>query len=119
MLTEEELLLGKPAQIITCVNNGGFVIRFSFEVFDETLLNWRTIDGTQSGDIVLGQTRSTDLSTIPGLSEGMSIRPKIEEFTGFSWNGTPEVVPVQYANNGQTATYVVTGTTFSPQVQMT
>ncbi|MFI9569267.1 hypothetical protein [Streptomyces rishiriensis] len=102
-----------PAQAQPCVqkvavvNNAGFVLSWAASA--------RT--GEQSaptGDYAINQTRIIDLSTT-ALPEGTDIRPYVEAVGGTNEYGSSYV---SYCDNGQTATYTVTGTTFDYSVTL-
>lgn len=102
-----------PAQTQPCVqkvavvNNAGFVLSWAASA--------RT--GEQSaptGDYPINQTRIIDLSTT-ALPEGTDIRPYVEAVGGTNQYGSSYV---SYCDNGQTATYTVTGTTFDYSVTL-
>ncbi|MFF4031332.1 hypothetical protein ACFYZ2_16510 [Streptomyces sviceus] len=96
-----------PAQAQPCVqkvavvNNAGFV------------LSWAATAraGEQSAptdEYPINQTRVIDLSTT-SFAEGTDVRPYVEAVGGTKEFGSSYV---SYCDNGQTATYTVTGTTF-------
>ena len=102
-----------PAQAQPCVqkvavvNNAGFVLSWAASA--------RT--GEQSAptdDYPINQTRIIDLSTT-ALPEGTDIRPYVEAVGGTNGYGSSYV---SYCDNGQTATYTVTGTTFDYSVTL-
>ncbi|GAA3917718.1 hypothetical protein GCM10023084_80680 [Streptomyces lacrimifluminis] len=102
-----------PAQAQPCVqkvavvNNAGFVLSWAASA--------RT--GEQSAptdDYPINQTRIIDLSTT-ALPEGTDIRPYVEAVGGTNEYGSSYV---SYCDNGQTATYSVTGTTFDYSVTL-
>lgn len=91
-------------QKIACVNHAAFVMRFSVE---HIRLDGGVATAGSTGNYPVGQTRIIDLAQ-HGLSEGTMMRPKVKAVAGRTKRGN---VYVQYARNGQTATYEVRGTT--------
>ncbi|MGA5900251.1 hypothetical protein [Streptomyces venetus] len=94
-------------QKIAVVNNAGFA------------LSWAptTRAGEQSAptdDYPINQTRIVDLSTT-ALAEGTDVRPYVDAVGGTKEFGNSYV---SYCDNGQTATYTVTGTTFDYSVTL-
>ncbi|TLS46637.1 hypothetical protein FE633_08035 [Streptomyces montanus] len=100
-----------PAQAQPCVqkvavvNNAGFV------------LSWTPTARTgeqsaPSDDYPINQTRIIDLSTT-AFAERTDVRPYVQAVGGTNEFGSSYV---SYCDNGQTATYTVTGTTFDYSV---
>jgi hypothetical protein len=100
-------------QFINCVNDAGFVMSFGLRTMDDDLHEF-TLDGVDSGAYPIDQARSLDLSTL-GFSEGTAFRPEVRAILGVV---NPGDRWVKYAKNGQTATYVVTGTTLIYSVRL-
>ncbi|MFI5821339.1 hypothetical protein ACIA8I_19895 [Streptomyces rishiriensis] len=102
-----------PAQAQPCVqkmavvNNAGFVLSWAATA--------RT--GEQSaptGEYPINETRVIDLSTT-SWPTGTDVRPYVEAVGGTKEFGSSYV---SYCDNGQTATYTVTGTTFDYSVAL-
>jgi hypothetical protein len=96
-------------QKIACVNHAAFVMRFSVESIrpDGTLATTG-----QTGNFAVGRTGIIDMAQHGGR-EGALIRPRVRAVAGTTNSGN---VYVQYARNGQTATYEVRGTTLNFRV---
>jgi hypothetical protein len=101
-------------ETIACVNNAGFVMSFGLEIFDPDIGAIVAVEGVDSGNYPIDQTRQIDLSTT-GISEGVSVRPQVHAVLGNTNSGNRFV---QYAKNGQTATYDVRGTTLNYSVDL-
>lgn len=94
-------------QKVALVNNAGFVLSWTASA--------RTGEQSAStGDYPINQTRIIDLSTT-ALPEVTDIRPYVEAVGGTNEYGSSYV---SYCDNGQTATYTVTGTTFDYSVAL-
>jgi hypothetical protein len=93
-------------QKIACSNNGGYVMQF-----------WVDIAGglrtPSSGNYPLGTTRTIDLGDLP-IQDGTDVWPVVDVF----WGKTVSGPTVQFAKNGQVATYECSGTTLSPKVTL-
>jgi hypothetical protein len=93
-------------QKIACLNNGGYVMQF-----------WVDITGglrtASSGTYPLGTTRTIDLGDLP-ISDGIDIWPVVDIF----WGKTVSGPTVQFAKNGQVATYNCAGTTLDPKITL-
>ncbi|MEU0673473.1 hypothetical protein ABZ330_11330 [Streptomyces sp. NPDC006172] len=102
-----------PAQAQPCVqkvavvNNAGFVLSWAPATRDGEHL-------APTDDYPINQTRTVDLSAA-SLTQGTDVRPYVEAVGGVSEFGTSYV---SYCDNGQTATYTVTGTTFDYSVTL-
>jgi hypothetical protein len=95
------------AQYIDVVNAGAYVFNFSVQWLDSSG-NWNTTEWN-SGNYPVGQNRkSPSLDTIGVPSDALAVTPYGHAVAGTSGQGTPFV---QFATNGQTATYNATGTT--------
>ena len=101
-------------QTIACVNNAGFVMSFGFEIFDLDIGALVTLEGVDSGNYPIDQERSIDLSTT-GIPEGTQVRPQVRAVWGDTNTGNRFV---QFAKNGETATYDVRGTTLNYSVNV-
>src|SRR5262249_14837915 len=102
-------------QYISCVNDAGFVMNFSIRYLDQDG-NWHTASWN-SGNYPIDQSKtSPDLATIGVPSDAIAVAPYVHAILGQSELGSPYV---QYAANGQTATYEVKGTVDSFSVQLT
>jgi hypothetical protein len=99
---------------IACVNNAAFVMSFGFEIFDVQIPATVILEGVDSGNYPIDQTRSIDLATT-GIAEGTPIRPQVRAVWGDTNLGNRWVT---YANNGETATYDVRGTTLNYSVDL-
>lgn len=97
-------------QHIACTNNAGFVMWFEID---------RPAGGRagRSGRFPVNQTRGVDLATLSfngqPLRVGDEVRPRVRAVAGRLRLGTN----VRYADNGQTATFTVRGTTLSFSVR--
>ena len=95
------------AQYIAVVNAGAYVFNFSVQWLDSNG-QWKTSEWN-SGNYPVGQNRkSPSLDTIGVPSDAVVVTPYGHAVLGSSAQGTPFV---QFAMNGQTATYNATGTT--------
>ena len=102
------------AQYISCVNQGAFVISFSIMWLDQNG-NWNT-SSWNSGSYDINQTRtSPDLSTIGVASDAIIVEPLVHAVAGANGVGNSGVT---YSTAGNTATYLVTGTTGNVQVTL-
>ncbi len=102
-------------QTVNCVNNGAFVMSFGLEVFNQDILGWTTINDLDQGPYPIDQNQSIDLSTTT-ISEGTAVRPQVR----VRWGDTVSAPTyIRYAKNGQTATWVVTGTTLNVHISQT
>ncbi len=102
-----------PAQAAPCVqkiavvNNAGFVLSWAAST--------RTGEQSPSTDAYpINQTRTTDLNTT-SFPEGTDVRPVVDAVAGTTAHGNSYV---SYCDNGQTATYTVTGTTLDHSVTL-
>jgi hypothetical protein len=102
-----------PAQAQPCVqkvavvNNAGFVLSWAATA--------RTGEQSAPTDkYPINQTRVIDLSTT-SFAEGTDVRPYVQAVGGTKEFGSSYV---SYCDNGQTATYTVTGTTFDYSVTL-
>lgn len=96
-------------QSIACSNAAGFVMSFKIRALND--------DGTaaflgDSDEYPIDQTRSIDLSGL-GIAEGTWVTPQVYAVWGVGNEGDHYCV---YAQNGETATYNVSGTTLSYSV---
>ncbi|GAA0568036.1 hypothetical protein GCM10010172_60310 [Paractinoplanes ferrugineus] len=102
------------AQVDPCVqrvvvsNNSGFVL--SYQLSDRT-----GTTTTPTDRYPVNQSRATDLS-FTDYAAGTDVRPIITPYGGGT--ATPAGQFVSYCDNGQTATYIVTGTIMSYQVTL-
>jgi hypothetical protein len=106
------LFMAVQVQTIACVNNAGFVMSFGLQVFDINTGLILTVEGIDSGNYPIDQTRTIDLSTT-AIAEGTLVRPQVRAVWG---NTEPGNKFVQYTKNGQTATWEVRGTTLNYSV---
>jgi hypothetical protein len=96
------------AQYIAVVNAGAYVFNFSVQWLDSNG-NWHTSDWN-SGNYPVGQNRKTpSLETIGVPDDAIAVTPYGHAVLGTSGQGHAFI---QFAKNGQTATYNATGTTF-------
>lgn len=102
-----------PAQAQPCVqkvavvNNAGFVLSWAATA--------RTGEQSAPTDAYpINQTRVIDLSTT-SWPEGTDVRPYVDAVAGTKEFGSSYV---SFCDNGQTATYTVTGTTFDYSVTL-
>ncbi|MFF9360143.1 hypothetical protein ACF1BB_00305 [Streptomyces griseoluteus] len=102
-----------PAQAEPCVqkvavvNNSGFVLSWAAST--------RTGEQSPSTDAYpVNQTRTIDLTTT-SFPEGTDLRPYVDAVAGTKNYGNRYV---SYCDNGQTATYSVTGTTLDYSVTL-
>jgi hypothetical protein len=101
-------------QYISCDNDAGFVMNFSIHYLDSNG-NWQAADWN-SGNYPIDQQRTTpDLASIGVPADALAIGPNVHAVLGDTEMGTPYV---QYAPNGQTATYQVRGTTLNFSVDL-
>jgi len=104
----------QAVQTIACVNNAGFVMSFGLEVLDIDNGIEATINDLDSGNYPIDQTRTIDLSAT-NIAEGTLVRPQARAVWGDTNHGNRWV---KYAQNGQTATYEVRGTTLNYDVKL-
>jgi hypothetical protein len=90
-------------QKIAVVNDAGFVLNFSVAYKNA---NGSTSYSATTDNYPIDQSRTIDVSTL-GLATGTTIWPHVNAIAGQTKDGPP----VQYAANGQVATYEVQGTT--------
>jgi hypothetical protein len=101
------------AQVDPCVqrvvvsNNSAFVL--SYVLSDRT-----GVSTTPSDQYPVNQSRATDLS-FTDFAAGTDVRPVVSALAG---DTTPAGQFVSFCDNGQTATYIVTGTTTDFQVTL-
>ncbi|MEU3792450.1 hypothetical protein AB0F07_22040 [Streptomyces fructofermentans] len=94
-------------QNIAVVNNAGFVLSWAAST--------RTGEQSPSTDAYpINQTRTIDLNTT-SFPEGTDVRPTVQAVAGTTAQGNRFV---SYCDNGQTATYSVTGTTLDYSVTL-
>lgn len=94
-------------QKIAVVNNSAFVLSWSAAT--------RTGEQSASTDAYpVNQTRTIDLNTT-AFPEGTDVRPLVKAVAGTSAYGNSYV---SYCDNGQTATYTVSGTTLDYTVTL-
>ncbi len=99
---------------IACSNAAGFVMNFSIQWLD-TDGTWHTTEWN-SGNYPINMTRkSPSLSSIGVPEDALGVTPYVHAILGKHEQGTPLV---QAADNGQVATYNVTGTTLDFQVKL-
>jgi hypothetical protein len=104
----------RQVEKITCVNAAAFVMNFSIKWLDangeEHYSEWN------SGNYPVGQNRtSPKLSEVGVPADALAVTAYVHAILGVHNTGTPMV---QYADNGQVATYNVTGTTLSYSVKL-
>lgn len=101
-------------QKIACVNNALFVMNFSVRWLDAHG-EWHTSEWN-SGNYPINQTRtSPDLASIGVPADALAVTPYVHAVLGVSNSGSPMV---NYAANGNTAGYTVTGTTLIYSVSL-
>lgn len=101
-------------QTLVCVNNAAFVMSFGIEILDMNTGKTLIIENLDSGNYPIDQSQSIDLSTI-GIAEGTWLKPQVYAVWGDTNLGDSFV---QYATNGETATYEVSGTTLNYSVRL-
>ncbi len=101
-------------QTLVCVNNAAFVMSFGIEILDMNTGIPFIIENLDSGTYPIDQNKPIDLSTI-GIAEGTCLRPQVRAVWGDTNDGDSFV---QYAPNGETATYEVSGTTLNYSVRL-
>ena len=94
------------AQKIACSNDAAFVMSFVAQTNGASSLS--------SGDYPIDQTRVIDLATTT-FREGLEFWPVVKAVLGKTQAADEHIV---YKNNGQTATYQVTGTTFNYEIKL-
>lgn len=94
-------------QNIACTNNAGFVMNFDVQTASGLKTNG-------SGNYPINQHRVIDLGNYD-LAEGTEMWPVVHAILGRTHSGEPHV---QYAKNGQTATYEVKGGTLNYSVKL-
>ena len=94
-------------QKISVVNNAAFVMSYRVQTREG-------ITGAPTDNYPVNQTRTTDLSATE-LPLGADVRPLVSAVAGDTNLGN---VFVSYCDNGQTATYTVTGTTMDFRVTL-
>jgi hypothetical protein len=107
-------MAGQAVQSVACVNNAGFVMSFGITVLDTATITEHAVEGVDSGNYPIVQTRTIDLATI-GIEEGTILWPRVHAVGGRTERGDDGV---RYAQNGQTATYEVSGTTLDFDVRL-
>jgi hypothetical protein len=100
-------------QKIACTNAAAFDMYFNPEYIDPNTGQFE--EGTpDSPSYPIDQTRTIDLSS-SNVPVGASVRPKVHADGG---ENNPGDTLVQYAQNGQTATFEVQGTTLDYTVKL-
>ena len=94
------------AQKIACVNDAGFVMWF------QAVCSGGTSNPT--GNYPIDQTRVIDLGETP-FREGVEFWPEVHAILGKTQSGSDHI---QFALNGQTATYEVRGTTLNYSISL-
>jgi len=113
MPSHDQAVDARYVEKICVINQGGFVM--SFKV-GERSANSTTELNDSCDNYPIGQSRTVDLTSLERQPEvGAEISPIISAFWGKTVGG-PSVL---YAPNGQTATYLVTGTTLNIDVKLT
>ncbi|MEU7846020.1 hypothetical protein AB0B74_07735 [Micromonospora parva] len=92
---------------ITVVNNAAFVMSFSVAASNG-------LETSNTDTYPINQSRTIDLTTT-ALPVGADVRPVVDAVAGAQ--GTPSSF-VSYCQNGQSATYSVTGTTYNYSVTL-
>jgi hypothetical protein len=104
----------RQVEKITCFNAAAFVMNFSVQWLDDQG-KWAT-SSWNSGNYPVGQNRTTpSLDTIGVPADAIAVTPYVHAILGVHNQGTPFV---QYAKNGQAASYTVNGTTLSFSVTL-
>ncbi|MEV0146680.1 MULTISPECIES: hypothetical protein [unclassified Nonomuraea] len=98
---------------IACTNNAGFDMHFNVEYLDPNTGQFAE-SPPDSGSYPIDQTRTIKLDTTQ-VPVGASLRPRVHADGGDTESGD---TLVQYAQNGQTATYEVHGTTLDFSVKL-
>ncbi|MFI6792503.1 hypothetical protein ACIBG4_34765 [Nonomuraea sp. NPDC050383] len=98
---------------IACVNNAGFVMYFNVEFLDPNTGQFAE-SPPDTGNYPINQTRTIPLDSTQ-VPVGASVRPRVHADGGENESGD---TLVQYAQNGQTATYEVQGTTLDYTVKL-
>jgi hypothetical protein len=94
-------------QKIACVNDAGFVMSFYVEMAGGLR--------TESTDnYPIDQSKTIDLGSFP-ITQGTEIWPVVHAVLGKTESGSPHV---NFAENGQTATYEVKGATLDFSVDL-
>jgi|SRR5215470_15480594 len=106
--------MATQVQTIACVNDAGFVMSFGIEVLDMNTGLPMIVESLDTGNYPIDQTRSIDLSTT-GIAEGTFVRPQVRPVWGSTNNGDRYV---QYAHNGETASWEVSGIITSYSVHL-
>jgi hypothetical protein len=110
-----------PVRRIACVNNAAFVMSFGLEILDLDLGRPIVLEGVVSPDYPIDEERTIDLindaklpvtgpSGLPTL-----VRPQVYAVLGTTNSGNPWI---QVADNSETATYDVRGTTLNFSVNL-
>ena len=94
------------------INNGGFVMSFEVRYGGQ---DGKELASGATERYPINQTKTVDMEEAAGIRPGSLMHPRIAAVAG----GTKDGPPVEYTPNGQTATYIVTGTTFSIEVALT
>ncbi|MEU3118010.1 MULTISPECIES: hypothetical protein [Micromonospora] len=94
-------------QRIAVVNNAAFVMSFSVQASNG-------LETANTDNYPINQSRTIDLTTT-ALPVGADVRPVVDAVAGAT--RTPSSF-VSYCENGQTATYSVTGTTYDYSVTL-
>lgn len=104
----------RKVEKIACSNAAGFVMNFSIRWLDSDG-SWKT-SHWNSGNYPIDQTKtSPTLSSIGVPSDALAVTPYVHAILGVHNQGEPLV---QAEDNGQVATYNVTGTTLDYSVKL-
>lgn len=104
------------AQTIAVFNEGAFVMSIGIQVYNDLLGEWEPSPDTgwDSGVFPVASDHHEDLSTFKGfpkpLPEGVQVRPEIRVRGGDTVH-PPDGSVIVYRKNGQTATWIASGTT--------
>lgn len=102
-------------QHIECANNAAFVMSFGIQILDENTGLQLIVDGLDTGDYPVDQTRVIDLATT-GIEPSIILRPLVRVVWG---NNNLGDRLVRFQPNGHFAVYDVRGTTLHNTVQLT
>jgi len=100
-------------QYIECVNNAAFVMSFGIQILDENTGLILIVDGLDTGNYPIGQSRRINLATI-GIEPGTVVRPQVRAVWGVN---NPGDEWVRFQPNRFLAKYDVRGTTLSYTVR--
>jgi hypothetical protein len=103
--------MAQKVQKIACSNNAGFVMSFTVAYIDE---DGNTLTYGDSGNYPINQTRTIDLKG-SGIAPGTFIWPIVNAVWGLTQEAHRKV---RYSEDGNVATYDVSGTTLNYNITL-